>query len=643
MWNNIKTQFKTQFKDIRFILLTAVFVWLKTYIITRMSFDLKLENPMQEFILFISPLAASLFLVGLAMFAKGKKRNYIAIGIDILLTIVLIGNAMFYGFFNDFVTLPVLTQTTNFGSLGSSVKELLDWRIPAVFLDVFVLFYLVMKKPGLASIGRVSRPTKSLYFLTSVAVFMVNLGLAEVQRPELLTRSFDRVMLVKNLGLYFHQMYDVGLQAKATSQKAFADSSKLSETENYVKANNIPNSEMFGKAKGKNVIVVSLESTQTFLMNATVNGQEVTPFLNQFAKESYYFDNFFHQTGQGKTSDAEFIIDNSLYPLDRGAVYFTHANNEYVATPEILRQHGYYTAVFHANNATFWNRNMMYPSLGYDRYFNELDYNVTSDNKISWGLKDEDFFKQSVEKLKELPQPFYTRFITLTNHFPFKYDDSMKMVEPFNSGDGTFDRYFVTARYQDEALKQFIEELKAAGLYDNSIIVFYGDHYGISENHNAAMAQFLGKDEITQFDHINLQRTPLFIHIPGQTKGETISKVAGQIDVKPTILSLLGIDTSNDIEFGHDLFSPDRKEFVVMRDGSFVTDKYIYSNNTFYSRATGEEVDVPKEEAQPLIEKAQSELNMSDRIIEGDLLRFFEGNKIKSGTVKTQIKPDENK
>ena len=90
---------------------------------------------------------------------------------------------------------------------------------------------------------------------------------------------------------------------------------------------------------------MSLESLQTFLIGATVNGQEVTPFLNQFTKESYYFDNFFHQTKQ-KTSDAEFLVDTSMYPLDRGAVFFTHGNNEYTATPEILRQQGYYTAVF---------------------------------------------------------------------------------------------------------------------------------------------------------------------------------------------------------------------------------------------------------------------------------------------------------
>ncbi|MCP8967700.1 LTA synthase family protein [Ectobacillus ponti] len=637
----MKESLKKQFENIRFTLLAALFVWLKTYIVTRVSFDLKLDSLMQEFILFLSPLASSLLLVGLALFATGKKRNYIAILINFILTVVLIGNVMFYGFFNDFVTLPVLTQTSNFGSLGSSVKELFNYRILLAVADIFFLLYLVRKKPNFSKTGNVARPMKSLYFLATVAVFFANLGLAETERPELLTRSFDRVMLVKNLGLYVHQVYDLGLQAKASSQKAFADGSKLQETENYVKTNQVnPNKDMFGVAKGKNVIIVSLESTQTFLMNAKVNGQEVTPFLNQFAKESYFFSNFFHQTGQGKTSDAEFIIDNSLYPLDRGSVYFTHSNNEFVATPEILRQQGYYTAVFHANNATFWNRNMMYPSLGYDRYFNELDYTITPQTKVNWGLKDVEFFDQSVEKMKTLKQPFYTRFLTLTNHFPFTYDDSMKMIEPFNSGDGTFDRYFVTARYQDEALKHFIEKLKEAGLYDNSVIVFYGDHYGISENHNDALAKFFGKKEITAVDTANLQRTPLFIHVPGQTQGKTMTEVAGQLDVKPTILNLLGVGTSNDIEFGHDLFSPDHKQFVVFRDGGFVTDKYIYYKSTFYDFKTGEKVEVPKAEATALIDRAQNELRMSDQIIEGDLLRFFENNKIKTGTVKTIIKAE---
>lgn len=638
----MKNKINLQMQNISFVLIIALAVWLKTYLITRFSFDLKIESSTQELILFISPLATSLAFVGLALFATGEKRNYIALCINFLLTIVLVGNVMFYDFYSDFVTLPVLGQTSNFGQLGGSILEILNYKIILAFVDIIFFFILLKKKALVFQTGRVTHPARFVYFLLTVGVFFANLHLAEKERPELLTRSFDRVMLVKNLGLYTHQVYDLTLQVKAGSQKALADSSKLQETENYVKANQSePNPNMFGAAKGKNVIVVTLESLQTFLIGAKVNGEEVTPFLNEFINESYYFDNFFHQTGQGKTSDSEFLIDTSLYPLNRGAVFFTHGNNDYTATPEILRQQGYFTSVFHANNATFWNRNIMYSALGYDRYYNELDYKITPETNLNWGLKDIEYFDQSVDILKTVDQPFYARFLTLTNHYPFTYDEDTKFIEPYDSGNGVFDRYIVTARYLDESIKKFIERLKAEGMYDDSIIVLYGDHYGISEKHNRAMAQFLEKDQITEFDTLNLQHTPLYIHMPGQTEGETISKPTGQIDIKPTILNLLGIDTTNDIRFGHDMFSNEYTGFVVLRDGSFITDKYAYKNNIFYDRITGEIVNLPKKEAQALIKRAQNELRMSDKIIEGDLLRFSESNKIKTGEVQTKIKETE--
>lgn len=636
------TSLKATFSRVRFVLLVAVIVWLKTYFVTLFSFDLKIDTLFQNVILFISPLASSLFLIGISLFFKGNKRNTIALGINFILTFILCGNVLFYGFFNDFVTLPVLFQTSNMGDLGSSVKELASYKIIFMFVDIIVLYVLLKKYPKLSNTGRVPTFMKSAYYLVTVAIAVLNLGLAEMERPELLTRSFDREMLVKNLGLYVYQGYDLSLQTKTSTQKAFADSSKLTELENYVNSNGVKaNAKLFGKYKGKNVIVISLESMQTFTIGAKVNGKEITPFLNQYIKESYYWDHFYHQTGQGKTSDAEFIIDNSLYPLDRGSVYFTHANNEYMATPELLKDKGYYSAVFHANNKSFWNRNVMYPTLGYDRYFNEVDFDVNDENSVNWGLKDKDFFQQSMPYLTQLKQPFYTRFLTLSNHYPFTLDPQDQYIDQYNSGDETLDRYVTTVRYMDDSIKQFIEGLKASGLYDNTIIVMYGDHYGISENHNRAMAQFLGKDEITPYDHMDLQRTPLIIHLPKQEKGRVISKVAGQIDVKPTILHLLGVDTKDDIEFGKDLFSPDHPQFEVFRDGSFVTSKYYYvaGSNTFYNRLTGEKVEVSDQESKLLLDKAKKELTLSDNIVYGDLLRFYSGNKYKTGTMKTITDP----
>ncbi|MEH6940390.1 LTA synthase family protein [Bacillus sp. JJ722] len=620
---------KFSVKSISLTATAIIMLWIKTYITYKTSFDIKIENGMQEFILFINPLCFLMAVFGIGLFLKDKRRPAFIMTTSILMTAVLYGNVVYYREFTDFLTIPLLMTASNLSDLGGSIFSLLSpWDV--FFLtDIVILALLIKFKPSFVVNKSYSKTNRRVYFLLVVAIGFFNLGLAETERPQLLTRTFDREMLVKNIGTYNYHIYDAFLQTKSSAQRALADGSELAEVENYVRANyKEPNSEMFGAAKGKNVIMISMESTQNFVINNTVNGQEITPFLNDFIKESYYFDNFYHQVGQGKTSDSEFVVENSLYPLSRGAVFFTHSQNEYKATPEILNENGYTTASLHANNKSFWNRDVMYQALGYENFYDIESYEVTDENSIGWGLKDKDFFDQSIDHLKEMQstgKPFYAKFITLTNHHPYELDPEDATIEPYNSNSKTLNNYFPTVRYQDEALEQFINKLKEEGLYEDSIIVLYGDHYGISENHNTAMAQYLGKEEITPFDSVQLQRVPFIVHIPGH-EGKTISKVSGQIDVKPTLLHLLGVDTKNNIEFGSDLFSKDKLDFTVLRDGSFITKDYVYTRDTLYDKNTGEPIE-DKTVAEPYIEKAKQELEFSDKIIYGDLLRFNDKNK----------------
>ncbi|MCM3443935.1 LTA synthase family protein (plasmid) [Metabacillus halosaccharovorans] len=616
--------FKKLVNKYSFLFIAAMIMWVKTYVVYQTSFDIKIENPMQAFILFLNPLSFFLLIFGLGLFMKQRARNIYIIVVSTIGTIMLIANMMFYNFFNDFLTIPVLFQSSNMGDLGSSIEELVKPSYFLLFVDIIFLIWLARKYKNKV-INAVTIKERVAYFLLVCAVFMFNLGLAEVQRPQLLTRSFDREMLVKNIGIFNFHIYDAILQSRTTAQRALADSDELTNIQNYIKANKkAPNEELFGIAEGRNVIFVSMESTQSFVVNETLNGEEITPFLNDFIQESYYFDNFYHQTEQGKTSDSEFLTANSLYPLGRGAVFFTNSNNEYNATPEILKEHNYYSATFHANNASFWNRDIMYNSFGVDHFYDIDSYEVTAKNSVGWGLKDKEYFEQSVDLMKELPQPFYSYFITLTNHFPFELGEEDRFIDEFDSNSGTLNRFFPTVRYQDEALKRFIEKLKESGLYENSIIVLMGDHYGISENHNKAMAKFLEKDEITPYDSVQLQRVPFLIHMPGITdqNPKLISDISGQIDVKPTLLHLLGIDTSDMIHFGNDLFSPERNPFAVLRNGSFITEDYISVSDVCYDRETGDIVD-GEETCDLYAEKAHNELSFSDKIIYGDLLRFY--------------------
>lgn len=616
------------------LLIAIIATWIKTAVTYHTSFEIDIENAMQRFILIINPLSFLLFAYGISLYFKSPKvKNGYLITVSILLSIVLYANVAFYRFYNDFITLPVLFQTDNVGQLGSSITEIVNWYDILFFIDVIVLIIAIKFIPKMEDKLTIRKNVRRAYFVVALAIAFLNLGLAETERPQLLTRSFDREILVKNIGTYNYHLYDFYIQSKSSAQRALANGSELVEIDNYVQANQAsPNEEMFGKYEGRNLILVQLESLQSFVLNNDMNGEVVTPFLNSLTndKDTYYFSDFYHQTSLGKTSDSEFIVENSLFGLGRGAVFFTHGGNTYNSMAENLGRNGYFTNVMHSNNDSFWNRDMMYDSLKIQKFYDINSYDVTEENSVNWGLKDIPFVEQSVELMTEMPQPFYSRLITLTNHYPFYLNEEDQMIPEYTSNSGTLNRYFQTVRYLDESIKVLFDELKEKGLYENSIIVMYGDHYGISENHNKAMAMYLEKEEITAYDTALLQSVPLFIHIPGSGDGKEIDQTSGQIDLRPTLLHLLGIDTSNDMQLGADLFSEEHEEFVIFRDGGFVTDELVYASETCYERPSGEVTDIAA--CQPYIDRAQVELSYSDKIINGDLLRFYDeitGNLIK--------------
>src|SRR5699024_6677875 len=143
------------------------------------------------------------------------------------------------------------------------------------------------------------------------------------------------------------------------------------------------------------------------------------------------------------------------------------------------------------------------------------------------GLIDKSFFVQDLPTLEEVQSSFYAEMITITNYFSFELNEEDLIIEQYPSNSNTLNNYFPTVRYTDEAVEGFFQSLKAANLYDNSIIVIMGDHDGISANHNKAMAEFLEKDSIDAYDYQQLQRVPFFVHIPGSGDGEIKESIAG--------------------------------------------------------------------------------------------------------------------
>src|SRR5699024_7352864 len=83
----------------------------------------------------------------------------------------------------------------------------------------------------------------------------------------------------------------------------------------------------------------------------------------------------------------------------------------------------YTSAVFHGNVGSFWNRDNVYKNMGYNYFFDESYYNKTDNSNTGYGMKDKIMLSESVKYLEQLQQPFYAKYITVTNHYPFELAD----------------------------------------------------------------------------------------------------------------------------------------------------------------------------------------------------------------------------
>lgn len=623
---------------IGFFALLVFLFWIKTLIAYFTDFKLGAQGLVQYLIVLINPLGTTLLLFGLAFYFKRSRFFYpVLMGIDIANTLLLYLNVIYYREFTDFMTIATMTgySKVNQGLSGSSLA-LTNLHDVFYWLDIVVILLLMLFRKIKFDPRAFSHRLAFAFTSVSLVVCGLNLMVAEMDRPQLLGRTFDRVYIVKYLGLDAFTGYDLVKSEHVSQMRKSATKSQLKTVEKFTKEHYAaPNKKLFGIAKGRNVIVIHLESFQQFLIDKKINGQEVTPFLNSLyhGQDTYAFSNFFNQVGQGKTSDAENMLETSTYGLSQGSLFATLGNdNTFQAAPAILKQRaGYTSAVFHGNVASFWNRNNVYKNLGYQYFFDASYFDTSGDKATGYGLKDKLLFADSIKYLQHLQQPFYVKYLTVTNHFPFDLDDEDKdsNFTTTNTGSSTVDNYFVTAHYLDQSLQEFFSYLDKTGLAKKSIIMIYGDHYGISNSENKNLASVLSKnaDDWTDFDNVQMQRVPLMFVIPGSGgHGGIYSTYGGEIDVLPTLLHLLGISTKRYIQFGTDLFSSQHDQVVALRNQDFVTPKYTSISGKIYLNSTGKLAKLTKQEKKQLRadqKKVSEELALSDSLNEKNLLRFY--------------------
>ncbi|HEU4965695.1 MAG TPA: LTA synthase family protein, partial [Bacilli bacterium] len=575
-----------------------------------------------------------------------KKRVTGLLIVNVIVSLLLLGDLLYFRFFKSVLNIPVMMQAGQVEGVADSVFSLFRPGDVLLILDFILLVpYLRWRKRrrNTQQLPKLPIKVKVAGFLTVFLVALVTLGLMTQQMvnaagQKAVTNMYTNTRLLNSVGILNYHVLDFVSTVKGHqyAKEVWTDQTnqEAQEIRSWMDVHRqaTPNKYQ-GIAKGKNVIIIQLEAMQNFLVNRQVNGQEVTPNMNKLIGESLYFDNYFPQIGQGNTSDAEFMSLNSLYPTPAGSVYVLAGDKKYQSLPWALKEDAGYqsTYAFHTYEPVFWNRANAYISEGFDRFFSKDDF--PQQDIIGMAASDAELYDKMLQELKQAPQPNMSLAVTLSGHHPYKIPDDKKGLNiPEGAYSEIFTNYLQCQHYADEQLGLFIDKLKREGLLDDTLLVFYGDHFG-SGFTDEDLAKFNGLTlPLSKLQQKELFTVPLFIRLPqGQPAGvQHIS--GGQMDLYPTLINLLGLDKQKLFYMGQDLLNA-QDGYSVFRfyfgEGSFATDELFYlasgdgefANGTCYSRASGEPVETTACTAG--YNEAKKVLEMSDLIRNTDGLPYL--------------------
>lgn len=607
---------KTNILFITFVLVNVINSWLLRVVTMGDFFSIKG---------IISDLTFVLLTGAFAYLLKPKNQIKVLMPLTIVMMLACLINAVYYENYVSFASFSLLSTASFLGEMdGNIVAGLIHFKDVILIMPPIILLIvhnILKKKKYYTEVEKIERPKKRFLNTIILGSFMFFLTISTMQGSDYsrLKKQWNREYLVQRFGIYVYQVNDAikSTQSKFTGMFGYDSAAKTvrefyeeKEKNDSFKDKTNAYTNIF---EGKNIIVIHAESIMTQDMTLSFNNKELTPNLNKLANEGLFFSNYYPQVSVGTSSDTEFTFNTSLLPASTGTVFVNYWKRTYEAIPNILKQKGYYSASMHANNASFWNRNVMHETLGYDKFYAKDTFDYSNEEDImGMGLSDKAFFNQATKKIKKINEKhenYYLTLITLSNHTPWddedKYGDytvDYKYTEADENGnavekslpymEGTdLGRYFKSVHYADSAIGEFINGLDNEGLLDNTVIVVYGDHdakiakkeYKYFYNYDFETGEEYDKDDSRYVDvdyyNYELNRKVPFIIWTKDSKGnkklnQKVDKVMGMYDAMPTLANMFNFDYKYGL--GHDIFNVDNN-IVVFPNGNWVTDKMYYN------------------------------------------------------------------
>ena len=553
------------------------------------------------------------------------KFGYIYLNITYtIVTLIIYADYLYYTYATNFLSLYQLENLKYSKEIASGIFCIIDIKQILIFFidNIAIIFYGIFTHTKFRNSYYNHKILKTIII---IIIIILNIYVIKSKINGIYSsKGYNKSLIVQDASIYYYHYEDAKDYIFSLTAKEKINQERIEDIYVNIIDKKEKQTQYTGFAKECNVIILQLESLNEYVINKKINGKEITPNLNKFFNENIYCSDMYNQ-GMGTTADSEFEMENSLYPLENGYVFQKYYNNEWLDIFSELRRNGYYTSFMHPNTSTFWNREEVYKK-GYniDEY---NDINMFQNiERAGEFYSDEGFLTKAIDIMSNYENKFCTTLVSVTTHIPFYLDGISNLHQKLTITqedlnifeDETYKNYLLSCNFVDYAFGKFLEGIENEGFLENSILIVYGDHgAGISTEsdikklYNDNNLEYTEFEEKTKGVHI-----PFGIKIPNMQDSINIRRSVSKIDIKPTILDLLGIKDSFSI--GRSIFT--NKDYSFIKGLGFITSRNFSINEKYYNRNTLEEIE-QTQEMYELQKQMEEEIYFSDTIIKNNLLK----------------------
>lgn len=530
-----------------------------------------------------------LVLTGLVIFLPGRARSLARWLPTVVFGLLTLTHSAFMNVFRRFFSVAALT----FSGVGDFVEtDYIQFHPPILwaFGGAVVLTFLSGrlqkrfplprgKKPallGLAAVvagGCVIAGVHFLYFPKMDTVVWENTDKdAAAAAYQDYTNSTNALMVS---GLYQYTVRDLWICLRPAGSLSQEEEQAIDGYIAQYEAGQAPN-EYTGLLAGKNLILVQLEAIDTWMLS-----KDYMPNLWQVKQESLSFTN--HYTPAyitAGTFNTEFIANSGLLPATGGIPTSVYTRDSYpYSLANLFAGAGYTCRSFHGSEGTVYDRENIHKNLGYESYYGGQAM------AMEVYMMDR-YLMNGFETMTE-GDPFFSFLITYSGHGPYGEDSGIYQAHADDAqrlaGDteGNYVYAVAGAMETDQFVGEFMAKLEQTGLAEDTVVVFYADHYNYYMMNDALNMQIKGVDNMNM-----LQHTDFFIWSKDLKAGQ-VDKVTSTLDVLPTLANLFGLDTTGAFLPGHDGLG-DQGGYVFFNDGSW------YDGEVYWSSGSGDGGDPEK-------------------------------------------------